>query len=81
MSILFFLLSSIYDLFCFLQTGLEPLEYVLHPRMRAMQSLVQQLQDSVDCVYDVTVAYSNTFDPETNKRKESPTMQGMQIQL
>jgi len=55
--------------------GLEPLEYVLHPRMRAMQSLVQQLQDSVDCVYDVTVAYSNTFDPETNKRKESPTMQ------
>ncbi|XP_005099244.1 1-acyl-sn-glycerol-3-phosphate acyltransferase epsilon [Aplysia californica] len=55
--------------------GLEPLNTVLYPRIRAVQVCVEQLRNSVESLYDVTLAYSNTFDYDKGQRRPSPTMQ------
>lgn len=52
------------------------MEHVLTPRYKATQVSVEVLRDYVDVLYDVTIAYSDTWDPVTKKRKEAPSMIG-----
>ncbi|GFO19564.1 1-acyl-sn-glycerol-3-phosphate acyltransferase epsilon [Plakobranchus ocellatus] len=55
--------------------GLEPFEHVLFPRSRALETCIQQLRPNLHSIYDVTIAYSNTFDPSNRQRVGAPTMQ------
>ncbi|XP_059157781.1 1-acyl-sn-glycerol-3-phosphate acyltransferase epsilon-like [Physella acuta] len=57
------------------EQGLQPLENVLFPRIRAVQVCIEQLGKSVDSVYDVTIAYGNTYDFSTKQRLPAPPMQ------
>jgi len=54
--------------------GLEQLKYVLYPKTKALQVSVEQLRETLDSLYDITLAYSNTFDRKNMKRKPAPTM-------
>ena len=56
--------------------GLEELHHVLMPKSKGLQMSINQLQDHVTAVYDVTVAYSNTRDTTTGDRLTSPGMLG-----
>ncbi|KAL5017407.1 hypothetical protein ScPMuIL_006996 [Solemya velum] len=53
--------------------GLQVLENVLTPRVKALQISLQELVGHVTAVYDVTIAYSNTKDP-SGTRIASPGM-------
>lgn len=55
--------------------GLQVLENVLTPRVKALQISLQELVGHVIAVYDVTIAYSNTKDP-SGTRIASPGMPG-----
>lgn len=58
------------------ERGLHDYEYVLAPRMRGFKISLEHLWDHIDAVYDVTIAYSHTVDPDTGKRMKSPGMPG-----
>ncbi|CAL1529952.1 unnamed protein product [Lymnaea stagnalis] len=58
-----------------LEQDLQPLENVLFPRVRAVQVCVEQLRESLDSVYDVTIAYGNKFDFAKQHRLPAPPMQ------
>lgn len=70
-----FNLNSVLIFFFFL-SGLHDYEYVLAPRMRGFKISLEHLWDHIDAVYDVTIAYSHTVDPDTGKRMKSPGMPG-----
>ncbi|CAI9739852.1 1-acyl-sn-glycerol-3-phosphate acyltransferase epsilon-like [Octopus vulgaris] len=57
------------------ERGLHPYEYVLTPRMRGFKTGIDHLRDHVDAVYDITIGYSNTVDPNTGLRQRAPGMQ------
>lgn len=44
--------------------------------MRGFKISLEHLWDHIDAVYDVTIAYSHTVDPDTGKRLKSPGMPG-----
>ena len=56
----------------FMYPGLAPLNHVLFPRYKAMQLCLDRLRPSTQAVYDVTVAYSNTKQPDNGVRLTSP---------
>ncbi|KAM4770671.1 1-acyl-sn-glycerol-3-phosphate acyltransferase epsilon [Rhinophrynus dorsalis] len=56
-----------------LKEGLPVLEHVLTPRVKATHVAVDTMQDYLDAVYDVTVAYEGTIN-QTGQRKEAPSM-------
>ena len=39
---------------------------------------LRELADYASCIYDVTIAYNNTRNPQTGQRTASPGMPGMQ---
>lgn len=49
---------------------------MLTPRITALKSSLRELKDHVTAVYDVTIAYSNTYDTETRKRTLAYGMPG-----
>ncbi|XP_052095605.1 1-acyl-sn-glycerol-3-phosphate acyltransferase epsilon-like [Mytilus californianus] len=51
-----------------LDLGFKELHHVLTPRITALKSSLRELKDHVSAVYDVTIAYSNTYDTETRER-------------
>ncbi|CAG5123174.1 unnamed protein product [Candidula unifasciata] len=55
--------------------GLQPLECVLFPRMGALEVCVQQLRESIQCIYDVTIAYESAFHFKGKQRLPAPSMQ------
>jgi len=55
--------------------GVPPFSHVLHPRTRGFHTCLQGLRDSVESVYDVTVAYSGTKDFKNDQRMLAPSMQ------
>ncbi|XP_052832350.1 1-acyl-sn-glycerol-3-phosphate acyltransferase epsilon isoform X2 [Octopus bimaculoides] len=57
------------------ERGLHPYEYVLTPRMRGFKTGIDHLRDHVDAVYDITIGYGNTIDPNTGLRQRAPGMQ------
>ncbi|KAH9504622.1 1-acyl-sn-glycerol-3-phosphate acyltransferase epsilon [Bulinus truncatus] len=57
------------------EQGLQPLENVLFPRLGALQICIEQLKNSLDSVYDVTIAYGGTYNFNDKKRSEAPPMQ------
>ncbi len=59
--------------------GLPQLDYVLTPRYKATQLCVDRLREKTDAFYDITVAYSDTKDPQTGERIEAPGLPGMTI--
>lgn len=58
-------------------TGLQAFESVLYPRVRALQVCVEQLKDTVDCIYDVTIGYGRAFNFKKKQRMVAPSMQGL----
>ena len=58
-------------------TGYTPLNHVLTPRYKAVQVSLQQMRSILSAVYDVTIAYSNTQNTETNERVAAPGMIGI----
>ncbi|RLV96647.1 putative acyltransferase CST26 [Spathaspora sp. JA1] len=44
--------------------GLEPLKHVLLPRVRGLYLALKELRNSLEVVYDVTIAYSNLKETE-----------------
>ncbi|XP_052257222.1 1-acyl-sn-glycerol-3-phosphate acyltransferase epsilon-like [Dreissena polymorpha] len=52
--------------------GLEPLSHVLMPKVRGLQLTLDELGGHVSAVYDLTIAYSNTVDPQTGSRLPAP---------
>ncbi len=57
-------------------SGLPQLDYVLTPRYKATQLCVDRLRERTDAFYDITVAYSDTKDPQTGERIEAPGLPG-----
>ncbi|KAK3786168.1 hypothetical protein RRG08_026884 [Elysia crispata] len=55
--------------------GLEPLDHVLFPRVRALEVCVQQLRPNLHSIYDVTIAYSGAYDFNNHQKLPAPTMQ------
>lgn len=53
--------------------GLAVLKHVLTPRIKATHVAIDAMQEYLDAVYDVTVAYEGTLDSKGN-RKEAPSM-------
>ncbi|KAM4599977.1 1-acyl-sn-glycerol-3-phosphate acyltransferase epsilon [Fundulus diaphanus] len=53
--------------------GLAPLKHTLTPRVKASHMAVDIMNDSLDAVYDVTVAYEGTLDG-AGHRKPAPSM-------
>lgn len=49
---------------------------MLTPKVKGLQLAVEHLQQHVDAVYDVTVAYNDSVDPETGDRIPAPGMIG-----
>jgi len=66
-------------LYYYIITGYKELQHVLTPRTLALKSSLQQLQDHVSAVYDVTIAYTNTFDNVKRERTPSYGMPGKDI--
>uniref|UniRef100_A0A2C9JXA6 Phospholipid/glycerol acyltransferase domain-containing protein n=2 Tax=Biomphalaria glabrata TaxID=6526 RepID=A0A2C9JXA6_BIOGL len=58
-----------------IEQGLEPLENVLFPRVGAMQVCVEHLRTTVDSVFDITLAYGNSYNFSEKKHREAPPMQ------
>ncbi|KAK7100023.1 1-acyl-sn-glycerol-3-phosphate acyltransferase epsilon-like [Littorina saxatilis] len=56
------------------QQGIPDMQHVLCPRTKATQVCLHELADYASCVYDVTFAYNNTYNPETGQRTASPGM-------
>ncbi|XP_041359293.1 1-acyl-sn-glycerol-3-phosphate acyltransferase epsilon-like [Gigantopelta aegis] len=54
--------------------GYKPLNHVLTPRYKAVQVSLEQMRSIISAVYDVTIAYSNTQNEETDERVASPGM-------
>ncbi|XP_053566349.1 1-acyl-sn-glycerol-3-phosphate acyltransferase epsilon isoform X2 [Bombina bombina] len=53
--------------------GLPVLNHVLTPRVKATHVAITAMEDYLDAVYDITVAYEKTTD-QNGKRKEAPSM-------
>ncbi|KAG7258738.1 hypothetical protein CRUP_018138 [Coryphaenoides rupestris] len=53
--------------------GLAILKHTLTPRMKASHVAIEAMQDHLDAVYDVTVAYEGTLDA-AGQRKPAPSM-------
>ncbi|KAM4692964.1 1-acyl-sn-glycerol-3-phosphate acyltransferase epsilon [Discoglossus pictus] len=56
-----------------IKEGLPILKHVLTPRVKATHVAVNAMEDYLDAVYDVTVAYERTTD-NNGRRKEAPAM-------
>ncbi|KAG8444934.1 hypothetical protein GDO86_009914 [Hymenochirus boettgeri] len=56
-----------------MKEGLPELKHVLTPRVKATHVAIDVMQDYLDAVYDVTVAYEGTID-KNGQRKEAPSM-------
>ncbi|XP_048762547.1 1-acyl-sn-glycerol-3-phosphate acyltransferase epsilon-like [Ostrea edulis] len=53
--------------------GINPPEYVLLPKIGALQVCLEQMREHVSVIYDVTIAYSNTVN-SAGTRQEAPGM-------
>ena len=60
----------------FSAAGLAELNHVLTPRHKATQLSIECLRQVADAVYDVTVAYSGTQNPETLERTDAQGLLG-----
>ncbi|MEE6476640.1 hypothetical protein FKM82_011154 [Ascaphus truei] len=56
-----------------MKEGLPVLKHVLTPRVKATHVAIDAMQDYLDAVYDITVAYEGTTD-QAGQRKEAPSM-------
>ncbi|XP_063772754.1 1-acyl-sn-glycerol-3-phosphate acyltransferase epsilon isoform X3 [Pseudophryne corroboree] len=56
-----------------MKEGLPVLKHVLTPRVKATHVAIETMQDYLDAVYDVTVAYEGTT-TQNGQRKEAPSM-------
>ncbi|KAM9316926.1 1-acyl-sn-glycerol-3-phosphate acyltransferase epsilon [Gastrophryne carolinensis] len=56
-----------------MKEGLPVLKHVLTPRVKATHVAIDTMQDYLDAVYDVTVAYEGTI-TQSGQRKEAPSM-------
>ncbi|CAH2248628.1 1-acyl-sn-glycerol-3-phosphate acyltransferase epsilon [Pelobates cultripes] len=56
-----------------MKEGLPVLKHVLTPRVKATHVAIDAMQNHLDAVYDVTVAYEGTTNQE-GQRKEAPSM-------
>lgn len=56
-----------------MKEGLPILRHVLTPRVKATHIAIETMQDYLDAVYDVTVAYEKTT-TQSGQRKEAPAM-------
>lgn len=74
---LFQLLLFFYSFTCF--AGLAVLKHTLTPRVKASHLAVDIMNESLDAVYDVTVAYEGTLD-NSGQRKPAPSMAGTSLQ-
>ncbi|XP_076320039.1 1-acyl-sn-glycerol-3-phosphate acyltransferase epsilon-like isoform X2 [Tachypleus tridentatus] len=54
--------------------GIQPFKHLLTPKIRGLHVVLEQLRNSFDALYDVTVVYSNTKDKKNGKRKPAPSM-------
>ncbi|XP_013772705.1 1-acyl-sn-glycerol-3-phosphate acyltransferase epsilon-like [Limulus polyphemus] len=54
--------------------GIQPFNHLLTPKIRGLHLALEQLRNSFDALYDVTVVYSNTKDKKSGKRKPAPSM-------
>ncbi|CAH2248635.1 1-acyl-sn-glycerol-3-phosphate acyltransferase epsilon [Pelobates cultripes] len=59
-----------------MKEGLPVLKHVLTPRVKATHVAIDAMQNHLDAVYDVTVAYEGTTNQE-GQRKEAPSMTGI----
>jgi hypothetical protein len=50
---------------------------VLVPKVKGLQLAVEKLKHHVDAIYDVTIGYSDSIDPETGCRIAAPGMTGI----
>lgn len=51
------------------------------PKTKGLYLAVDKLRHHVDAIYDVTIAYSDSFDPETGQRIAAPGMTGFTLFL
>ena len=56
--------------------GLPAYDNVLVPRQKALQLCVEELRPQCDAIYDITIGYSDTTDPETGARTIAPSLAG-----
>ncbi|XP_068137458.1 1-acyl-sn-glycerol-3-phosphate acyltransferase epsilon isoform X2 [Hyperolius riggenbachi] len=56
-----------------MKEGLPVLKHVLTPRVKATHLAIETMQDYLDAVYDITVAYEGTITP-SGQRREAPSM-------
>ncbi|XP_045158698.2 1-acyl-sn-glycerol-3-phosphate acyltransferase epsilon-like [Mercenaria mercenaria] len=57
-----------------IEQGIEPFKHVLVPKVKGLQLAVDKLQHHVDAIYDVTIAYGDSVQPETGCRIAAPGM-------